>query len=117
MILTVEEIRALAPDLKSSDAAVSLFLDAVEQAIKGTTNNDFSKYADEYGEIHWPADIKMGVLELARWEESSRGKQGISSETISRHSVSYAAPTGAETEAGYPSYLMKFLDPYRKARF
>ena len=43
-------------------------------------------------------------------------KIGISSETLSRHSVSYAQPS-SDSIGGYPSYLMSFLKPYMKARF
>lgn len=120
MILTLEEIKALAPDLTATDAQLEFRLEAVEQAIKGETNNDFSRFKDSAGDIEWPADIKAGALQLMEWAlggAAEKAREGIASETISRHSVSYSAPSSAETVAGYPAHLMRFLDPYRKARF
>lgn len=119
MILTLDEIKALAPDLTANDAQLTFQLEAIEQAIKGETNNDFSRYKVD-GEIRWPADIKAGTLQLVQWAfggAAEKSRDGIASETISRHSVSYAAPSAAETVAGYPAHLMAFLDPYRRARF
>lgn len=120
MILTLEELKELAPDLTGTDAQLTFQLKAAEQAIKGATNNDFNRYKGVDGEIQWPDDIKVGCIEMLRYkasESARKAAQGIASETISRHSVSYGSATAAETEAGYPYALMKFLDPYRRARF
>lgn len=117
MILTVEEAKGLIPALTDSDDLIAAKLNGIEQAIKGTTNNDFKRFENEAGEIQWPADIKLGVLNLLQWDLDYRDKVGLASETISRHSVTFAGTTDAETEAGYPKALMKFLDPYRRARF
>lgn len=120
MILSVEEARALAPDLSATDAQIEFQLAAIEQAIKGETNNDFTRCADSTGDIMWPVDIRAGAVQLLEWAlggARDKARDGIASETISRHSVSYSAPTAAETAAGYPASLMRFLDPYRRARF
>lgn len=117
MILAVEELRGLIPDLTESDSVLRLKLDAIEKAIKGATNNGFERYMDCDGNIVWPDDIKYGVLELIKWDQQYRAKMGVQSETISRHSVTYAGVSADQMEAGYPAYLMAFLDPYRKARF
>lgn len=117
MIFTVEELRALAPSLSGSDDLLRLRLEGIEQAIKGETNNDFAKYADETGAIQWPDDIKLGVLNLMQWDDAYRAKQGLASETISRHSVTYAGNTAAESIAGFPASMFGFVDPYRRARF
>lgn len=66
----------------------------------------------EYGD-----DIKMGVVNLLKWEFSMREKMGISSETISRHSVTYFSQDGNNTLLGYPKALLGFLEPYYKARW
>lgn len=120
MILSADEVKALAPGLTATGEQVAFVMEAIEQAIKGETNNDFSRYRDSSGEIQWPADIKAGALQLVQWAlggASDKARDGIASETISRHSVSYTAPTSGETIAGYPAHLMGFLDPYRRARF
>ena len=67
--------------------------------------------------IEYPADVKMGVANLLKWELERRDKVGVSSETISRHSVTYFDMDGDNSLMGYPKALMGFLKPYMKARF
>lgn len=115
MIMTVEELKGLAPSCASeTDAALTLWLEGIEQTIKGETNNSFR---DRMGDEYWPADVRLGVVNLRKWEDANRDKLGIASETISRHSVSYTGLSEAESKGGYPASLLKFLDPYRRARF
>lgn len=67
--------------------------------------------------VSYGYDVKMGVVNLMRWEASNRDKIGISSESISRHSVTYADANGEGYLLGYPAALISFLKPYVKARF
>ena len=81
-------------------------------------NEDLS---DESGvvvtKVKYPMDIKMGVVNLMKWELDNRDKVGVSSETISRHSVTYFDQSAANTVMGYPVALLGFLKPYKRARF
>jgi hypothetical protein len=67
--------------------------------------------------VVYPMDVKMGVVNLMKWELERREKVGIASETISRHSVTYESMTEDNSIMGYPKSLMGFLKPYMKARF
>lgn len=77
--------------------------------------------------VVYPDDIKMGVADMLKWklrnEERNSGdtdKQAVQSETISRHSVTYAADnteSDIDERLGYPRKLTAFLKPYVKARF
>lgn len=67
--------------------------------------------------IAYPMDIKMGAVNLMKWELNNRDKVGIASESISRHSVTYESMTEDNSIMGYPKSLMGFLKPYMKARF
>ena len=67
--------------------------------------------------VEYPADVKMGVVELLKYDLEGREKAGVQSETISRHSVTYQTLDANNTEQGYPVHLMGFLKHYRKARF
>jgi len=67
--------------------------------------------------VHYPADVKMGVVNLMKWEMTNRDKVGVASESISRHSVTYFDMTGDNSAMGYPKALLGFLKPYMKARF
>ena len=67
--------------------------------------------------VKYPHDVKMGVVYLLKWELNGREKVGVSSETISRHSVTYFDMSEGNSSMGYPKALMGFLKPYMKARF
>lgn len=67
--------------------------------------------------VVYPADVRMGCANLMKWEMNNRDKVGVSSETISRHSVTYFNMDGDNSIMGYPKSLLGFLKPYMKARF
>lgn len=67
--------------------------------------------------VVYPEDVKIGVVNLLKWDLEKRDKAGVASETISRHSVTYQDLTGDNSEGGYPKSLMGFLRPYKRARF
>lgn len=67
--------------------------------------------------VCYPADVKMGCVNLMKWELNNREKAGVASETISRHSVTYFNVDGDNSLMGYPRSLLGFLKPYMKARF
>lgn len=87
---------------------------------EGVMTLDKSVYPAEFNlvtKVEYGDDVKMGVVNLMKWEVSMRDKVGISSETISRHSVSYFSQDSSNTLMGYPKALIGFLEPYYKARF
>lgn len=67
--------------------------------------------------INYPLDVKMGVVNMLKWDLENRDKVGIQSETISRHSVTYFNMDGDNSIMGYPKSLLGFLKPYKRARF
>ena len=114
MIMTVEELREhITTDKK--DKVLEDKLQALEISIKGYTNNDFKRCLTAEGE--YPADVKMGVVNMIAWDLENRSKVGIQSETISRHSVTYFNMDGDNSVMGYPKSLLGFLKPYIRARF
>jgi hypothetical protein len=89
-----------------------------------TTDSTFTTkedVADELGvlvtKVEYPMDVKMGVINMMKWDLENRSKVGIQSETISRHSVTYFNMDGDNSIMGYPKSLLGFLKPYKKARF
>lgn len=67
--------------------------------------------------VEYPADVKVGVINLLKWEVSNRNKVGIKQESISRYSVTYFDQDSNNQVMGYPVSLLGFLEPYKKARF
>ena len=67
--------------------------------------------------VEYPMDVKMGVVNMMKWDLENRDKVGIQSETISRHSVTYFNMDGDNSLIGYPKSLVGFMKPYMKARF
>ena len=66
--------------------------------------------------VEYPADVVACCVNLLEWELNNRGKVGVQSETLSRHSVTYFNMDGANQVMGYPASLLGCLKPYRKAR-
>lgn len=64
--------------------------------------------------VRYPADVIAGAVSMISYDISSEGKEGVASETISRHSVSYMNLGQSNTIAGYPMKITSFLKPYRK---
>lgn len=88
----------------------------VIENMDGTLNNELFDDENKVTLIQYPQSIKSGVIKLLQYDTKMNDKMGISSESISRHSVTYSQPQ-ADSVNGYPSYLMSFLKPYMKARF
>lgn len=89
----------------------------VIENMDGTLNESlFDSKDNKVTLVQYPKAVKSGVIKLLKYDIQMADKVGISSESISRHSVTYSQP---QTDAinGYPSYLMSFLKPYMKARF
>lgn len=88
--------------------------------LNGTITVDRTLYTSDkvlVTKVEYPLDVKMGVVNMLKWEVTGREKVGVQSETISRHSVTYFNQTIEETIEGYPATLMDFLKLYKKARF
>lgn len=66
--------------------------------------------------VEYPADVVACCVNLLEWEVNNRGKVGVQSETLSRHSVTYFNMDGANQVMGYPASLLGCLKAYRKAR-
>lgn len=97
----------------------SLYNDGVYvvEGVDGTLDKElFDEPMVKVTLVKYPQAIKMGVIELLKYNVKLGDKVGISSESISRHSVSYAG-VGADSIGGYPASMMSFLKPYMKARF
>ena len=94
---------------------------ATVTAVEGNTVTVAEDLYDESGvvitKVKYPHDVKMGVVNLLKWELDNREKVGVASETISRHSVTYFNMDGDNSTMGFPKALMGFLKPYMKARF
>ena len=83
----------------------------------GTLNKElFDDDNNKITLVKYPPSIKLGVVKLLQYNAKMDSKVGISSESLSRHSVSYVQPS-SDSVGGYPSSLMSFLKPYMKARF
>lgn len=114
MIISVDELRQFV-QTDDSDPVLQVKLEGLESFIRKYTNNNFINR--ETLETEYPPDIKLGLINLMKWELENRNKVGIASETISRHSVTYFDQSAANTDGGFPVALLGFLKPYMRARF
>ena len=113
MIISVEDAKKFITTTES-DEVLEAKLQALELMIQGYTNNNFKRCLID-GE--YPADVKMGVVNMLQWDLENRNKVGIQSETLSRHSVTYYNMDGDISTMGFPKALLGFLKPYMRARF
>lgn len=100
-------------------------------AIEGdtiTVNEDIYHEEDVLiTKVEYPEDVKMGVVNILKWQlrndaaaSGDKSAMPVQSETISRHSVTYAQDsTEADLDAdfGVPKKHIAFLKAYHKARF
>ena len=103
-----------------SESGVNDGLYVVEALDDETTAVDKDLFSVDYNlvtKIEYPVDVRMGVINLMKWEVENRSKVGIKSETISRHSVTYFDLDANNQVMGYPVSLLGFLELYKKARF
>lgn len=99
-ITTVEKVqKALNIDDKAEQ--IEVLIPLVENWIKGYTNQDMPDKNGEYPDGYEQIAIRMIAYDL-----NNLAKQGIQSETLSRHSITYA--TGGSTR-DYPSEVIKGL--------
>ena len=122
MLMTVEELRQYI-STDETDEVLAAKLSALELTIRNYTNNNFTKD----GVVEYPADVKLAAVNILKWQlkneaanSGDTSKKDIQSETLSRHSVTYAADaTEADLSAdfGVPKKLVACLKYYRKARF
>ena len=77
--------------------------------------------------VEYPLDVQRGVLDILRWQYKNANQnynpdaeKEVQSESISRHSVTYARDTtesDIDSEFGVPRKYTSFLKRYMKARF
>lgn len=97
-ITTVEEVQDTL-GIKGKDEQIAELIPQVEEWIKGYTNKDMP---DEEG--NYPPGYKKVAIEMIGYDLNNIAKQGIKSESLSRHSVTYASETGS-----YPVAITKGL--------
>jgi hypothetical protein len=65
--------------------------------------------------IVYPADVIDCCVNLMEWEVNFRGKVGVKSETLSRHSITYE--DSSALFKGYPKGILSALSNYKKMRY
>lgn len=106
--------------IQVSESGINDGLYVVQTVENGKIKVDRSLFAHPHNlvtKVIYPTDVKMGVINLLKWEVGNRDKVGIKSETISRHTVTYFDQDSSNQVNGYPVSLLGFLTPYMKARF
>lgn len=66
--------------------------------------------------VEYPPDVIEGVVNMLEWEAKNRDKVGIKSESLSRYSVTYY-DIESKSVIGFPSGIVAFLTPYKRAKF
>lgn len=122
MLMTVEELRQFITT-DETDQVLAARLSALELTIRNYTNNTFTKN----GVLEYPADVKLAAVNILKWQlrneaaaAGDKSQKDIQSETLSRHSVTYATDASEadlSADFGVPKKLVACLKLYKKARF
>ena len=122
MLMTVEELRKYI-NTDETDEVLAARLSALELTIRNYTNNTFTKD----GVVEYPADVKLAAANILKWQlrneaaaAGDKSQKDIQSETLSRHSVTYATDateSDLSVDFGVPKKLVACLKFYKKARF
>lgn len=77
--------------------------------------------------VDYPLDVKLGAVNILKWQlrneaanSGDKSQKDIQSETLSRHSVTYATDateSDLAVDFGVPKKHVAFLNNYMKARF
>lgn len=106
-IATLEEIKTLLQITDTTkDTLITALIPIVENDIFEYLNNYFDDYED------YPAALKVYVANMVNFR-IQKPKDGISSESISRYSVSY----NIDGEGGYPASITRGLNKWRKVKW
>jgi|SRR5690625_3139306 len=97
-ITTVPEVQKTL-GIKGKDEQIEALIPQVEAWIAGYTNTPMPDKNGQY-----PDGYKKIAIEMIGYDLNNIAKQGIKSETLSRHSVTYASETGS-----YPVAITKGL--------
>ena len=116
--------------LQVSESAINNGLYTIETIVGDILNlkeQIFNENEVLFTKVEYPADIQLGVVEIMRWKLKNEdqnynpeAEKDVQSESISRHSVTYAKDTTEEdidAEFGVPRKYTSFLKMYKKARF
>lgn len=124
MILTVAELKQFITTDKS-ELALQVMLEGLEELIIKYTNNNFRNRVT--GEPEYPSSVKMAVVEIISWKLRNEAMNAdntehrpIQSETISRHSVTYASDnteSDIDERFGAPKKYTAIFNQYMRARF
>lgn len=124
MILTVAELKQFITTDKP-ELALQVMLEGLEELIIKYTNNNFRNRVT--GEPEYPSSVKMAVVEIISWKLRNEAmnadnteRRPIQSETISRHSVTYASDNtenDIDVRFGAPKKYTAVFNQYIRARF
>ena len=124
MIISVEELLTMV-ETDKRDSELELMLAGLEDLIVQYTNNNFRNRTS--GNVEYPAAVKMAVVDMMKWKlrnealnSEDTGNKPVASETISRHSVTYAqdsTDSDIDERFGVPKKYTAVLKLYERARF
>ena len=77
-------------------------------------NSELQNCSGTVGLVRYPDDVVAGAVAMIQYDIESAGREGVASESISRHSVSYVNLGSGNSIAGYPTHVTAFLKPYRR---
>lgn len=106
--MTIDEVKAILRITGTQyDSYLTTILPLIEEFVADYCNRDFIN--PETGQVDYPGGVKVAIAKLC--EYNMKDSQ-VQSETLARHSVTYASST-----TQFPAEISKMLRPYCKVVF
>ncbi len=111
MITTLEQVKLiLGITGDSKDALIIAMIPIVEEDYLAIRNKAFD--LDDEGATVYPTGAEFTAIRMIGYKLNTLGQDGIASESLSRHSISYQQGSGSGTAGLYPASVIGAIKRY-----
>ena len=111
MITTLENVKlVLGITTDAKDTLINALIPIVEEDYLAIRNKAFD--LDDLGETVYPTGSEGIAIRMVGYQLNTQGQAGVSSESLSRHSITYQQSTGTGAMAMYPTMITAGIKRY-----
>jgi hypothetical protein len=111
MITTLEQVKlVLGITTDTKDTLIEALIPLVEADYLFIRNKAFD--TDDEGAIVYPIGSEGVAIRMIGYQLNVQGQQGVSAESLSRHSITYQVGTGTGAMALYPASISAGIKRY-----
>jgi hypothetical protein len=111
MITTLEQVKLiLGITGDSKNALITALIPLIEEDYLAIRNKAFD--LDDEGEIVYPTGAEFTAIRMIGYKLNTQGQDGVASESLSRHSISYQQGSGTGVAGLYPASVIGAIKRY-----